>query len=206
MGSVSAKDIATLTGKLVEQAYQQKLEVVGKHFGVEDAVYLPFDALTSTTFTLITGDWQEGVESPLIKGSAYVSYVFHYVLRKDLLAAFQTYLKEHSSSQQKFLAIDTGSIAFIKDSSSLSEGDFRKQGQVYIITTKMDVLQGYDFAQDGNHLLPLIKNLIVGLPVEDARKAISSRYEEVGSVGIKISPFWYQSIPTIKSRIKLQIF
>ncbi len=102
---------------------------------------MPFDALTSTTFNLITGDWQEGTDTSLIKGSAYVTYVFHYALWKDVLQAFTTYLKEHSSSQQKFLSIDTGSISFIKDTSSIGSGDFRQQGNIYTITTKMDVLQ-----------------------------------------------------------------
>ncbi|MBO4204213.1 hypothetical protein J5893_05385 [bacterium] len=77
---------------------------------------------------------------------------------------------------------------------------------MYIITTKIDVLQGYDFAQDGNRLLVSLKNLISGLSVDEARRLISSEYAEVGSVDIKVSPFWYQSIPAIKSRIRLQVF
>ena len=68
---------------------------------------MPFDALTRTTFNSITGDRQEGTDASLIKGSAYVTYTFHYVLWKDLLVAFNMFLKEHSSSQQQFLSIDT---------------------------------------------------------------------------------------------------
>jgi hypothetical protein len=161
-GSVTDKDIATLTGKLVEQIYKQKMNVVGQNFAIVDGVLLPFESITRTQFNSIAVDQSGGVETPTIKGTAYVSYLYHYVYRKDLIKAFHTYLKERPSEKIQVLNIDQNSIGFIKDTSSFESGELRKDGQTFIIPTQITVVQGYDFQQDSNKILPQIKDTISG--------------------------------------------
>ena len=55
-GSVTEKDIATLTGRLVDQIYKQKMNVVSQNFGVQDAIFLSFESITSTQFNNISVD------------------------------------------------------------------------------------------------------------------------------------------------------
>jgi hypothetical protein len=139
-GSVTEKDIAILTGKLVDQIYKQKLNVVGQYFSVPDGVLLPFESITTTKFNNIIVDVESGAETPTVKGTAYVTYTFLYVFWKDLLAAFTTYLKERTTDKVQVLNIDRNSIKFIKDSSSFEEGELKKNGSTYIIATQINTI------------------------------------------------------------------
>jgi hypothetical protein len=123
---VTDKDIATLTGKLVDQIYKQKMNIVSQNFTIPDGVLLPFETITSTTFNSIVVDESGGNETPTVKGTAYVTYSFHYIYWKDLLAAFTTYVKERPSEKIQVLHIDHNSIKFIKDTSSAEEGEIKK--------------------------------------------------------------------------------
>lgn len=202
--TITTKDIAQLTWKLIEQIYQQKLDIVGKNFGIDGAVVLPFDSLTSTTFNLLTGDRQLGEVSPTVKGTAFVTFTFHYIYFKDLLHQISTYLKERWSDQKQISEPDSSSLQFLTDTSSSEPGDFRKNGTIYIIPTKVTIFQWYDFLTDTNQILDSLKNKIAWKSVDEARNYILSNYNEVGSVQISIKPFRYDSIPNIKSRIHLQ--
>jgi hypothetical protein len=205
VGSVSEKDIATLTGKLVEQIYKQKMNIVSQNFAIPDGIYLPFESITTTKFNTITVDQTSGSETPTVKGTAYITYTFHYIYRKDLSKAFTTYLNERPSEKIQVLSIDRNSIKFIKDSSSFEEGEIKKNGDTLIIPTQINSIQGYDFTQDTNRILPDIKNTIVGKGVEEARNYILANFPEIGSIKISVAPIWYTSIPTIKSRIRIYV-
>lgn len=202
---ITEKDIAILTWKLIEQVYRQKLDVVWANFGIPDAVFLPFDSLTTTKFNLLTGDWVVWNSSSTIKGTAYVTYTFHYVKWEDLVNIFTMYVKERSTQQNKVFLLDKDSLAFLKDSSSSEPWDFRINGNIYIISTKIAVLEWYDFEQDINHIFASLKSDIAWKTIKEARDWILTNYDEIWSVDIKVSPFWYNSISNIKSRIRLEI-
>ncbi|MDR0370222.1 MAG: hypothetical protein LBH96_07175 [Candidatus Peribacteria bacterium] len=119
------------------------------------------------------------METPTVKGSAYVTYTFHYIYRQDLLKALNTYIKERASEKIQVLSIDTNSIQFLKDTSSFQEGEIKKNGDIYIIATQINVLQGYDFKQDSNNIISDIKNYIAGKNIEESRKYILSNYPEI---------------------------
>lgn len=203
--SVTDKDIAILTGKLTDQVYKQKLNIVSQNFKVDWWILLPFESITSTKFNEINVSQSWGMDTPTVKGSAYITYTFHYIYRQDLLKALNTYIKERASEKVQVLSIDTNSIKFLKDTSSFQEGEIKKNEDIYIIATQINVMQGYDFKQDSNNIIPDIKNYIAGKNVEESRKYILSNYPEIWSIKISISPLWYSTIPTIKSRIKINI-
>ena len=133
--------MATLTEKLVDQIYKQKLNVVSQYFSIPDGILLPFESITSTKFNDIIVNESGETETPTIKGTAYVTYTFHYVFWRDLLAAFTLYLKERSSDKVQVLSIDKNSIKFIKDSSSFEEGELKRNGEMYIIATQINTIQ-----------------------------------------------------------------
>ena len=135
------KDIATLTGKLVDQIYKQKLNIINQYFTVPDGVLLPFESITTTKFNSINVDTSGGTETPTVKGTAYVTYTFRYVFWRDLLHAFTTYLRERPSDKIQVLSIDKNSIKFIKDTSSFEEGELKKNGETYIIATQINTIQ-----------------------------------------------------------------
>jgi hypothetical protein len=64
------------------------------------------------------------------------------------------------------------------------------------------VIQTYDFENDPKQILTEIKNKISWIDVNHARNYILSTYNEIGSVKISV-PLRYDSIPIIKSRIKI---
>jgi hypothetical protein len=141
IGSVTEKDIATLTGKLIEQVYKQKMNIVNQYFSVPDGILLPFESITTTTFNDISVEQSEGIETPTVKGTATITYTFHYIYWKDLLKAFTTYLNERPSEKTQIINIDRGSIKFIKDSSSFEEGEIKRNGSTFIIPTQIDSVQ-----------------------------------------------------------------
>jgi hypothetical protein len=53
----------------------------------------------------------------------------------------------------KLFQVDTSSIVFFKDMK-------QETGHIFIIPTKIDIKQNYDFAKDINHILPDMKDRI----------------------------------------------
>ena len=204
-GSVTDQDIAVLTGKLIDQIYKQKLNIVGQYFNIENGILLPFESITSTTFNSITVNETQGEETPTVKGTAYVTYTFHYIYRNDLLKALNTYIRERPSEKIQVLNIDKNSIKFIKDTSSFEEWEIKKSWDTLIISTEISITQGYDFKQDTNRLVPEIKDNVSGKDIETARKYLLSSFPEIGNVKVSIAPGRHTTIPTIKSRIKINI-
>ena len=134
-----------------------------------------------------------------------MSYTFHYIYWEDLIKAFTTYIKERPSEKIQVLSLDRNSVAFIKDTSSFEEGEIRKSGDTFIIPTQINSIQGYDFRQDSNKIIPNLKDNIAGKTLEEARAYMLSTFPEIGNVRVSISPLWYTTIPTIKSRIQISV-
>ena len=202
IGSITENDIDMLSGKLVNQVYQQKLNIVSQNFNQTWAIFLDFDSITKTSFHDIKVYQQIWENTPLLKWTALVTYTYTYVLKEDLLRAFRQYLQERSSDTVQISQLNEESFAFIKDSSLLDHGDLKMNGEIYIIPTQIQVFQGYDFEKDVNWILSTIKNTIVWMDIDEARTYILSTFSEVWNLTISVSPFWHSVIPTIKSRIQ----
>ena len=117
---------------------------------------------------------------------------FHYILRDDLIKWFGKYISQRPSEKSKFVTIDKNSLVFFDNT--------KKEWNVIIIPTKIDIIQWYDFTKDINWILEDIKTNIVSQNKEEAQKMIMS-YPEVAWVTIKIRPPRYSTLPKLKSRI-----
>ena len=59
------------------------------------------------------------------------------------------------------------------------------QNKVFMLPTKITILQGYDFSRDTKGILSQIKTNVVGKSIEEARKEILT-YPEISRVTIDL--------------------
>ena len=98
--------------------------------------------------------------------------------------------------------IDPNTLQFLKDSNTTNSYEVKKIWKTYSISTQINIIQTYDFENDPKWIFPEIKNKIAGMNINDARNYILSSYDEIWSVKISV-PLRYNSIPVVKSRIKI---
>lgn len=91
------------------------------------------------------------------------------------------------------------SLTFFPDQNKPITGD-----SLLVMPTKMSVIRGYDFDKDYNALKEDMKNEIIGKKKDEAQKELLD-YAEVGSVLIRVSPPWSDSIPSIRSRVSFKV-
>ena len=200
--TVTDDDINQLKQKLIDQVYNQKMQIVNKNFGITWGFILPFETITTTTFNNIEIPQLSGDNSPIIKWTAYVTYNYTYVLWSDLYQVFMTYINERQSENNLTIKIDPNTLQFLKNSNVTSSDEIKKIWKTYSISTQINVIQVYDFDNDPKQIISEIKNKIAWMNVDEARNYILSTYSEIWSVKISI-PLRYNSIPVIKSRIKI---
>jgi len=78
----------------------------------------------------------------------------------DLYQVFMTYVNERPSENNLTIQINPNTIQFLKDSNTTSNIEIRKSGKIYTISTQVEVIQTYDFANDPKQILSEIKNKI----------------------------------------------
>ena len=201
--SVTDKDIQQLKEKLTSMVYDKKMSTVSQNFPFTWWLILPFDSITTTTFNQIEIPQVSGDISNTLVWSAYVTYNYKYVLRSDLYQVFMTYVNERQSTNNLTVKINPNTIQFLKDSNTTNANEIKTIWKsTYSISTQVDTIQTYDFENDPKQILPEIKNKIAWQNINDARNYILSSFDEIWSVKISI-PLRYDSIPIIKSRIKI---
>ena len=194
---VSVKDIDILSWKLVNALYKQKNNIVFSNFKSPDDMVLNFDSLISTQVKDIQIKNVPGEKTPLLKWSIVARFGFSYIKRADLLAVVDRYVKQRLYDKMKNFEVDNSSIVFFKDMKNES-------WNVFVIPTKVEIKQSYDFSKDINGILPDMKDRIVWLSEEKAREAIFS-YPEISSFTITIRPPRYTTVSKLKSRINVSV-
>ena len=200
--NVTNQDIEQLKEKLVEQVYNKKMSIVSENFPITWWFLLPFETVTTTQFNNVEVPQLSWDNSPTIKWSAYVTYNYLYVLRSDIYQVFMTYVGERQSENNLTVKIDPNTLQFLKDSNTTNTYEIKKIGKTYSISTQIDVIQTYDFENDPKWIFAEIKDKIAWMSIDDARNYILSMYDEIWSVRISV-PLRYNSIPVVKSRIKI---
>ncbi len=198
LGTISEKDKELLSEKIKNGVYADKMNIVSKEFKTKDALVLMFDPLIKTSFHTLTVDGKIGERATSLRGQANVSFDFLYLNWADLVQAFTTYVHERQSDSIQLISINPNSLSFIQDFKRLI------QDSVFVIPTKVVVLQGYDFQRDVKDILPTIKASIAGKSLEEARKLIL-QYSEIASVKIDLGFLQGDTLPNVKSRIKVKV-
>ncbi|MCX6824564.1 MAG: hypothetical protein NT085_05615 [candidate division SR1 bacterium] len=196
-GTVSLKDIAILSGKLVDALYKQKTNIVFSNFKAPENMVINFDNLISTEIKEVQIKNIPGEKTPLLKGSVIARFNFNYIKRTDLLAVVDKYVKQRLYDKMKVFTVDTSSIVLFK-------GMKEETGHIFVIPTKVEIKQYYDFSKDINGILSDMKERIVGL-TEDKTREILFSYPEISSFTITIRPPRYTTVSKLKSRINVYV-
>ena len=194
---ITQDDINLLSEKLENYIDQQKKNIVIQNFSEKDGVLLAFDNTISSSINNINIPHLTGEESSIVHGSIVSDLSFVYIKWQDLIDAFAGYIEQRPSDKTQLASIDKNSLAFF------DEEEIREEDGTFIIPTKIDIIQWYDFKKDVNWVLDDIKTHIVWWEKEESRWYIL-RFSEISSVDIKITPIWYNTIPKLKSRIKIE--
>ena len=200
--TVTDEDIQQLRQKLTDLVYAKKIQIVNENFPTTWWFVLPFETITTTTFNNIEIPQLSWDNVPTIKWTAYVTYNYIYVLWSDLYQLFMTYVNERQSESNLTVKIDPNTLQFLKDSNTTNNDEIKKIWKSYSISTQINVIQTYDFENDQKQIIPEIKNKVAWMSIDDARNYILSTYDEIWSVKISV-PLRYNSIPVVKSRIKI---
>ena len=142
-GVVSSKDIAILSGKLVDSLYKQKRNIVFSNFKDPETMVLNFDPLISTQIKDIQIKNLPGEKTALLKWSIIARFSFNYIKKADLLSVVDKYVKQRLYDKMKIFTVDTSSIVFFKDMKT-------ETWNIFVIPTKVDIKQYYDFSKDIN--------------------------------------------------------
>lgn len=196
-GIVSVDDIDILSGKLLATLYKEKMNIVNANFNLADTMVLNFDPLITTEVKNIEITNVPGEISPLLKWTIVARFNFNYIKTKDLLEVVNIYVQQRLYDKMKVSEVDTTSIVFFNNIKEEEEN-------IFIIPTKIDIKQYYDFSKDINHILSDFKNRIVGLHEAQAREVLFS-YPEISSFDIVIRPPWYTTVSKLKSRVKILV-
>ncbi len=196
-GAVSLKDIGILSGKLIDTIYKQKKNIIFANFKSPENMILNFDSLITTQIKDVQIKDIPGEKTPLLKWSIIARFAFYYIKRDDLFAVVDKYVKQRLYDKMKIFTIDTSSIVFFKNITL-------DTWNIFVIPTKVDIKQYYDFTKDINNILPDMKERVVGLTEEKAREVLFS-YPEISSFVITIKPPWYTTISKLKSRINVYV-
>jgi len=195
---VTQKDIDLLSEKMVSYITQQKKNIVTQNFNIKDSLLLAFNDTITTLIKNIDVPHELWEKNSLMNGHIDVSFNFFYIRWADLIQAFSDYINQRPSNKTQLVSINKNSLVFFEE-----DGLVEKDG-TFIIPTKIEIIQGYDFKKDIVWIVEDIKSHIVWWNKETARNYVLW-FPEVSSVKIKIVPSWYGSIPKLKSRIKVNI-
>jgi hypothetical protein len=195
-GVVTQQDINAfdaLANKTVKESVSQIIREWIKDTTIIPLMYAP---LMSGIVTDVTVDAKIG--EPLLEfdGSVDANIVYHYIKQQDFDRAVNHYFAQRSTQSLRLVSIQPESIKMF-DPITIATG-------VYSIPMTVSTFRSYNFQSDIGGILSQITQSIAGLSKEQARQTILS-YPDISIAKITVSPFWYQTIPSIKSRIEFKI-
>jgi len=193
---LTQEDVSILSGKLIEYIEKNMTNVITKNFRDTESFFINFPDLIHYEINDITIQDYTKQEQPVLKGTISARVYFPFVNRADFNKVIMLYTEQRPSEKTNIISIDRNSLVFYND--------IKRVDNLFIIPTKISVIQGYDFQTDVNKVSENIKNRITGLRTEQAREIILS-YPEISTARIVIRPPRYTTIPTLKSRINLRI-
>ena len=196
---ITSWDISLLSGKLNNYINNNKVDIVKSNFKLNDSILLTLDDIIS--YEILDMDLPNNIweKSNAVKWSITARMTFSYVQRKDLVKAFELYSIQRPSDKVKTLNIDKNSLTFFYEDDTVKQLD-----NLYIVPTKINIIQWYDFEKDVNGIMNDVRDKIAGKTKKEATDILLDS-QEVSSANIKIRPVRYTTIPRIKSRINIKV-
>lgn len=200
-GNIVQSDIGILQKKLYEQLSKNKITQIKKNTtkGWEkDVIILPFEDFYHLSWCAYLGitDIQNIITGASLWWTLSCTIEYFYVTQSDIKKATEQYMDQRKSNIHEIITINTDSINFIQ----LMSWSYNS----YIIPTKINIIQWYDFQKDINDIKNSISDKVLWLPEDKAKNVILS-YPEISNVTISISPPRYNLISNLKSRIFIKV-
>jgi len=192
-GIISQKDIDILSWKLMKYIYQQKKNIVWQNFNLANSMILSFDDLIKTDIKEIAIQNKPWERSAMLKWYIVVRLNFYYVKQEDIIWSMEKYINQRPTDKLRLITIDKNTLNFFNN--------LKQENGVFVIPTKISIIQSYDFHKDINWIIDSLKTRIVWLEKNKAKEEIFN-FSEISSVIIKIRPPRYTTMPKLKSRIK----
>ncbi len=196
--TIESGDVQILENKLTSYITENQIQIAKENFAVKDALLITIPETISSEIlsTNVYGEvWEQKSK---IKGTTTSRIYFYYIKWEDLITWFEKYIKDRPMQQNTVISIDKDSIYFFEDYENKYVSD-----NVFIIPTKINVVEWYDFQKDINWIVTEIKEDILNQTRNEALQQILE-YDEISAVDIEISPFWSNSITNVKSRINIE--
>ena len=197
-GTIVPSDIGILQKKLYESISKDTITRIKKNIDVEESIILPFPELTQVTGCQYSAIGTNNALKQLtsLSWALECQIDYYYIAHDGIRNAVTQYMQQRPSLIQHVIDINTTSTILYQ----LMTGSHGE----YIIPTKVNIVQGYDFEKDHNGIIAAIKEQIVWLDRERAKEIVLG-YPEITNAQIKISPPWYSSISSLKSRIFVEV-
>ena len=194
--TIDDDDLNWLSWNLATYVQTNKLPIIKDQFVDSQTLLLPFDDMVMLEQSNIIFDLPDNVSSgTVITGTINSTISYRFIYRSDLLKWMNTYLDQRQSETIDLIDINKSSLTFYTVTNQVDD--------VFIIPTKMGIIQWYNFDYDSNGIKATIKNLIVGKPKEEAKQLLLD-FDQIGTATIKTTPPRYGSISKVKSRIFIE--
>ncbi len=198
--AITQADLENIRQRMWNYVRANKKQIVLEEFAKwEDKYPLMFQNLIDVQVNDVTFDAQVGDEQTDVEGRIDITYIVRYFTRDNLKEALNEYLGQRPSQTLDIISMQKSSLTFFPDTSTLVTGD-----TVIVMPTKMSVIWWYDFNKDYNGIKEDMKNEIIGKRRDEVQKILLD-YEEIGSILIKVSPPWSDTIPAIRSRVRFKL-
>jgi hypothetical protein len=195
-GVVTQQDINAFNALARKTINESVPQIIREWIKDKAIIPLTYKPLMSGIVTNITVDAKLG--EPLLEfdGSVDANIVYHYIKQEDLNKAVNRYFAQRSTQSLRLVSIQPESLKMF-DPIVVATG-------VYSIPMTVSTFRSYNFQSDVGGVLSQITQAIAGKSKEQARQQILS-YPDISVAKITVSPFWYQTIPSIKSRIEFKV-
>ena len=197
-GFILMSEIGQLQKELYNTLYDKRKDYIKSNNIPEWWIFVPFNNLITVTdcdYNAI-GDTTKVDQLSIMSGSLSCNINYSYVLKEDIINGMKEYINKRSTNARKVINIQNNFINFFE----ILTGEYN----AYIIPTKVNVIESYNLQSDINNILPILKDQIIGKTKSDAMNIVQT-FPEIEKGDISISPFWYWSITSVKSRIKVKI-
>lgn len=196
-GFILLNEIQELQESLYNELNKRKKEHIYSYTPSEEQIIIPFEELLQLKECHYEAQWDSKDVNQLRKvtGTIDCALEYSYINKSDIVEGVRQYIAQRSTEAQEVISIQNNFINFF----SLLTGDYNS----FIIPTQVNVIESYNLSKDINNVIPNIRNQIIGLPKEEALNAIEF-FDEIEKSDIKISPFRYSNVTTIKSRIRIK--
>lgn len=196
---VTESDIEEVKLKLIETMDRDKKQYLQRVTQDDnDYITVPFDGFISFIPDRFLSDAESWDQLIQVEGVVEWSLTYHRIARKDLTKNISTYLQDRPLPSHRLIDYDEWSLRIYDLLETVTTWD-------YFVPIKLNTIRGYDFEQDDNALTAEIRDLIVWLSREDAKRVVLS-YDEILDATVRMSPRRYDALPDTPDRISFELF